>query len=279
MINQFRSLALNTAPAVLVSPSLYTAYNTHIATDYAVLTLPPDLAALYNIFYPTSDFTPKLQLTHAYMALLLGCGLDAAITTLDPRTTYDVSTVKTFVAPRAISVGVPTTAEAQDPTLALRVFNYEFQPVGLDPRVVRTVSIEQQTNTNNILVYEGSTQIGSGALTFTSGFSNLVTVMNPDNTTNKLFDFNIRCPASPGFTATSGKKWLVTFTIPATALISNQMSVCRTNRGSINATLAKYLASPSAKSYDELWASHFNDNYQLAGLFVGMIYRMNALQG
>lgn len=278
MINQFRSLALNTTPSALLSP--YTAYNTHIAPDYASVSLPVDLAELYGVFYPSPNFVSKLQLTHAYMELVHGCGLEDAITALDSRVTYDVRKAKTFIAPRAISVGVPTTAEAQDPAIALRVFNYEYLPAWLDTRLVRTLSIEQQTNTNNIRVYEDAIQVGAqSTLTFSGGFSNAVTVWNPDNSSNRLFDFNIKHPVSPAFTATSGKKWNVTFTIPTLDLISKQMAVCRTKLSSINGVLTRYSASPKAQAYDQLWMTHFNDNFRLAGLFVGMVYRMNALRG
>ena len=277
MINHFRSLALNTSPTALVPP--HTAYNVHISPEYVALSLPTDLKAVYDIFYPTSSFISKVQLTHAYMMLLLGCGLYEAITALDPRTTYDVLRTKSFVGPRAISVGVPTTQEAQNPAIALRVFNYEYRPTWLDDRLVRQVSIEQQTDTNDVLVFENAVQIGSGTLSFTNGLSNVITVLNPDNNRNKLFDFNIKHPVSPSFTTTSEKKWEVTFTVPAVDLISKQLASCRAKLRDINTALANYPANPAAKSYDQLWAFHFNDNYKLAGLFVSLIYRMNALRG
>jgi len=278
MLNQFRSIALNTSPSTLSMP--YTAYNTHIAPEYSPIVLPLDLAEVYGIFYPSSNFVAKLQLTHAYMALIAGCGLEEAITALDPRVTYDLQGSKTFITPRAISVGVPTTTEAQDPAIALRVFNYEYLPAWLDSRIVRSVSIEQQTNTNNIRVYENASQIGSqSTLSFSGGLSNVITVPNPDNAANKLFDFNIKHPTSPAFTATSGKKWTVTFTIPALDLISRQLAVCKSKLGAINSVLSKYSSVPNAQSYDKLWATHFNDNFRLAGLFIGLIYRMNALKG
>lgn len=277
MINQFRSIALNTTPASLVSP--YTAYNAHIAPEYTAISLPTDLLQVYEIFYPTSNFITKLQLTHAYLGLLGGCGLNEAVTLLDSRVTYDSEKVTAFTASRAISVGIPTTTAAQDGQIALRVFNYEYQPAWLDDRLVRQVSIEQQTNTNNVLIFEDASQIGNGTLTFSAGLSNVITVLNPDNNKNKLFDFNIKHPGSPGFTATSGKKWTVTFTIPTLDLIAKQMATCKTKQGIITAALANYAAKPSAISYDQLWSQHFNDNYRLAGLFVGLIYRMNALLG
>ena len=277
MIDHFRSLALNISPSGLTSP--LTAYNVHISPDYAVLPLPLDLTEVYDIFYPSPNLVPKLQLTHAYMALLHGCGLEEAITALDPRVTYDIENPNAYFTQRALSTGAPTTTEAKNPLIALRVFNYEYSPAWLDARITRTVSIEQQTNTNNVNIYEDSTQIGSGTLTFSGGRSNLISVSNPDNPKNKLFDFYIQHPASPAFTSTSGKKWTVTFTIPVLDLISRQMSICRAKLGSINGVLSRYGASPSASSHDQLWTSHFNDNYRLAGLFVGLIYRMNALRG
>jgi hypothetical protein len=33
----------------------------------------------------------------------------------------------------------------------------------------------------------------------------------------------------------------------------------------------------TAQPYDDLWLKHFNEAYRLAGLYISLIYRMNAL--
>jgi len=277
MINHFRSLALNVSSAGLPSP--HTARSIHIDPNYSAVPLTQPLSELYSILYPSTDLDVKLWLAHSHMALMAGCGMTPAVTALDPRLTYDPMSSTAHMLPRAISVGVPLTDEAENPDVALRVFNYEYAPAWLDARMVRKINIEQQTNTNNLVILEDEAQIGVGTLSFSGGLSNVVTVLNPDNNKNRLFQFNIKYPSSPGFTSTSGKKWEVTLTAPPHELVPRLLSACLAKRSVVNRALASSKGHPSAESFDRVWESHFNENYKLAALHVSMVYRINALRG
>jgi hypothetical protein len=151
--------------------------------------LPADLSTLYNAFYPSSNLEAKLELTQSYMSLVDGCGLTDAMLALDPRVTYEVLKAEAPKNLRRISVGLPTTAAAENTAIALRVFNYKYQPAWLRTPLTRTLSIEQQTNTSNIQVLEGVTLLHSATLSFSGGYSQVVTVPDPDNTRNSLARF------------------------------------------------------------------------------------------
>lgn len=274
MINHFRSVALNVSAAGLSLP--YTPYNIHIDPTYAAIVLPTDLAQLYSLFYPTGALEAKLQLTQAYLSLLEGCGLVDAMLVWDNRVTYEIVSPDDPKNLRRISVGVPTTVAAQSPSIALRVFNYKYSPGWLKTPLTRTFSIEQQSNTNTVHVLEDATLILNTTLSFSGGYSNLVSIPDPENVQTKMFDFQIKHPTSPAFTSTSGKKWNVTFSIAYADLIERQVKELTRQGHLINGVISNYKV-PAAQSYDRMGIEHFSSVYQLAGVFVGLIYRMNAL--
>lgn len=274
MINLFRSVALNVSAVGLTSP--YTARNIHIDPGYAPIALPADLALLYNTFYPSSNLESKLQLTQSYLALIEGCGLTNATLAWDPRITYKVVRPDEPENLRRISVGIPTTANAQSPGIFFRVFNYNYQPSWLATPLTRTLSIEQQTNTLNLAIFEGVSLIANKTLVFTGQYSNYLDVQDPANAKGTLFGFQIQHPTSPSFTSTSAKKWAVTFTVGYSELITRQFAEMKRQINLIGGVLSTYRLS-TAKPYDELWSSHFNEAYRLAGLYIGMVYRIYAL--
>ena len=273
MINHFRTVSLNVSAVGLTSP--HTARNIHVDPTYAPVTLTGDLAALYDMFYPSSNLDAKLVLTQAYMSLVEGCGMGEAITKLDPRVTYKILTPDAPDNLSKISVGVPTTSNAQSPSIWLRVYNYDYRPAWLTTPLTRTFSIEQQTNTLNLNVKEDATLIYTTAVSFTGQYSNVVTV--PDPVSGKsMFQFQIKHPTSPAFTSTSGKKWSVTFSVLYPELISQQVKEMNRRQGTISRLLSTQRL-PETTSYDELYQKHFNEVYRLAGLYISLVYRMNAL--
>lgn len=274
MINLFRSVALNVSAAGLTNP--YSAYNIHIAPTFNSIPLPADLALLYNTFYPSVNLESKLQLTQAYLSLIEGCGLTDATLLWDPRITYKVVRPDEPQDLRRISVGIPTTVGAQSPDIFFRVFNYKYQPSWLVTPLTRTLSIEQQTNTLNLAIYEDVSLVANKTLAFTGEYSNYIEVPDPANTNGTLFGFQIKHPTSPAFTATSGKKWEVTFSVGYSELIPRQFAEMKRQGSLISGILSTYRLS-TARPYDEMWLKHFNEAYRLAGLYIGMIYRMYAL--
>ncbi len=268
-------MALNSSAYGLTSP--VTARNIHICPSYTALSLPPDIARVYDLFYPNSNLTPKLALTQAYLSLVHGCGLEEAMTDLDPRVTYAPLSEETYRKPTSISIGIPTTENAQNLAIALRVFNFEYRPSFLPTQLTRTISIEQQSSTTEVRFFEELSQFGSATLTFTDGYSNLVTVNPPENSRAKLFDFYIKHPTSPAFTSTAAKKWEVSFTLPALDLVTQLLPRLLQQRASIDTMLTRYAGIPTTTNYDEMWYKHFNNAYRIAGLFIGLVYRMNVL--
>ncbi|RTL07826.1 hypothetical protein EKK58_01375 [Candidatus Dependentiae bacterium] len=274
MINLFRSVALNVSAAGLTNP--YSARNIHIDPAYSTIPLPADLALLYNTFYPSANLESKLQLTQAYLALIEGCGLTDATLSWDPRITYKIVRPDEPQNLRSISVGIPTTVAAENPDIAFRVFNYNYKPSWLVTPLTRTLSIEQQTNTLVVAVYEGPSLITTKTLVFSGGYSDYHEIPDPANTKGTLFGFQIKHPTSPAFTATSGKKWEVTFSIGYSELIPRQFAEMKRQTNLISGLMSTYRLA-TAKPYDELWLKHFNEAYRLAGLYIGMVYRIYAL--
>lgn len=274
MINLFRSVALNEAAAGL--PGGYTARGIHIDPAFSPISLPPDLAQLYNTFYPSNNLEAKLQLTQAYLAMIEGCGLTDSTLLWDPRITYKIVRPDEVQYLRRISVGIPTTAPAEDPGIFFRVFNYNYQPSWLVTPLTRTISIEQQTNTLNLGIYEDASLIANKTLTFSGQYSNYIEVPDPANAKGTLFGFQIQHPTSPAFTATSAKKWEVTFSIGYSELIPRQFTEMKRQSSLIGNLMSTYRVS-IARPYDEMWLKHFNEAYRLAGLYIGMVYRMYAL--
>lgn len=274
MINHFRSVALNVSAVGLTSP--YTARNIHIDPTFVPVALPADLAALYTTFYPSSNLESKLQLTQAYLALIEGCGLTESTLIWDPRVTYRVIRPDEPDNLRRISSGVPTTASAQSAGIYCRVFNYNYQPSWLATPLTRSISIEQQTNTLNLAIFEGASLLANKTLTFSGKYSNYVEVQDPANVKGTLFGFQIEHPTSPAFTATSAKKWSVTFTVGYSELIPRQFAELSRQTKLIADIMSAYRL-PSATPYDSLWLTHFNNAYRLAGLYIGMVYRIYAV--
>ncbi len=274
MINLFRSVALNEAAAGL--PGGYTARGIHIDPTFSPISLPPDLALLYHTFYPSNNLEAKLQLTQAYLAMIEGCGLTDSTLQWDSRITYKIVRPDEAQYLRRISVGIPTTAPAENPDIFFRVFNYNYQPSWLVTPLTRTISIEQQTNTLNLGIYENAALITNKTLTFSGQYSNYIEVPDPVNAKGTLFGFQIQHPTSPAFTATSAKKWEVTFSIGYSELIPRQFTEMKRQSSLIGSLMSTYRVA-IARPYDELWLKHFNEAYRLAGLYIGMVYRMYAL--
>ena len=274
MIDHFRTLLLNESAATL--PGGYTARGIHIDPYFAKVVLPPDLDAVYKLFYPVTSLVSKLQQTHVYMSLLEACGLEEAMTALDNCMTYTASADSSLFSPRAISNGVPVGFTPISGT-SVRAFNFDYQVEDLADVLTHTLTLAQVSNSTSIRIDEGGTSwLTPTALTFTSGVSQTVAVFNPAKPSNKAFDLVVRYPGT--WTATSGKQWTLTTSVPASVSLQARWKELRSKLGAINTTLSKHTGSPDADSYDQLWAKHFNSHYQMAGLLVALIYRMNKLR-
>lgn len=274
MFNLFRSVALNVSAAGLTNP--YSAHNIHINPAFSAIPLPADLSMLYDSFYPSSNLEAKLQLTQAYLALIEGCGLTDSTLLWDPRITYKVVRPDEPENLRRISTGIPITDDAKNPLIACRVFNYNYTPSQLTTPLSRTIRIEQLTNTLNLAIYEGISLVANRSVTFSGGYSTYVEVPDPANSAGLLFGFQLKHPTSPAFTATSAKKWEVTFTVGYAEIIARQITEMRRQVSLISGIMSANRLS-TARPYDDLYLRHFNDAYRLAGLFISMVYRMHAL--
>ena len=271
MIDHFRTLLLNESAADL--PAGYTARSVHIDPGYGKLTLPDGLAQLYGMLFPSINVEMKLRMAQAYMELINAAGLEAAVTKLDPRTTYSAPDDTSLFQLKTSSNGVPAAVYSG---ASLRVFNLDYR-VDSSSTLVHDLSVVQTGSSANITIFEDSTTwLPSTALVFTNSQSQIVPVYYPAQPKVKAFDLVLKYPGT--FTATSNKSWELTIAAPSTVLLRDRWATIRSNAQVISGWLAKYPSSPDAGSYDKLFAHHFNSNYQLAGLVVALVYKLDNLR-
>lgn len=280
MINHFRTLLINNSAYTGLAP--YTAHGIHVDPTFNKVVLPADLAAVYSLIMPSEAISSKLYLAQIYLTLLNATGLAEAAAALDSRITYDPSKEWLFFPPIS-SVGVPSFGN-EVAGAWLRTFNYDYELGEFDPNVFHLLEVRQLTDTMQITVVDvadGVEQVwlAPTTLNFTGDCSQLISLFDPNNRKGHVLDFMINYPAGYFSSLKPGKKWTIHLQVIYSALLKNRFNALITNRKMVETVLAKYQAAPSAESFDNLWRQHSNQNYQLAGLLVGLVYRINKLQG
>lgn len=273
MIDHFRTLLLNTTPTAL--PVGYTAESVSIDKTYGGVTLPSDLTEVYDFLFPTTlTFKSKLHLAHVYMNLVNATGLAAVFDAYDVRKTYKLKDGNKYFQPGSVSVGVPSVPVVGD---WLRTFNFNYPALDLDATTSVDFTLAQTNSTNYITLTDSegnSWDVGPNQLSFTDGLSQTVSVFN--NRAVCIFQFVIKYAGD--FTATASKTWKILLTAPNEIIIKNRWDAVSNNFNKVAQALDRTKGSPDPSSYDRLFLKHFNINYRLAGLLVGLIYRMNKIR-
>ena len=280
MINHFRTLLLNEA-AASVFLTMLGSFSRLVDPTFGKVSLPPGLQSLYDVLFPSADILCKQGLVHAYLSLIKSVGLEDAILALDPRVTYNISEEDQLFSAGFCSHGIPLLENTLLSGIGARTFNYGFIPAATDFTPNLDLFIWQYASENSVQVINNNEDVimPITGLSFTDNFSQTLSVYNPANLKNKMFDFIIDMRNNTAnFDASDWKLWQVKLNYPAKSLLHGRSVAARAAKGVIDTVLAKYPGPPDSSNFDRLWQQHPNWNYQLAGLVISLVYRMNALR-
>lgn len=264
MLNHFRTLLLNLP---------YAAPEEHIPRAFNGIELPVGAGEIYTTLFPSSTTREfRSFLAHNYIKLIYAAGLEAELKRYDSRISYPVERDDFFKIYRHSN---PVVSNFENQILIYgqysgNIVNNSFHD---------DFRISQVGSTSNILIYStvqsryinGSNRYDTVdpaaqiALTFNAGVSDIVNV----GTTGVSF----KIVSADPFTNTGNKTWQFVIEAPFVFNFNSIFSDLK------SLSLHKFfqLKSDDITKYENLWNDHYNPVYQMAGLLLAYISKLNVI--
>ena len=267
MYNHFRTLLLNLPYAGNAEE--------HIPTTFNGIILPEPLSSIYKLLFPdgTSRYYKRF-LVQNYLQLIESAGISNVLTNIDPRITYDLTTSNYFKFYRNSN---PVVKDIMHPIFISGKYsnnsssdshydNFLISQVGNSTNVtvystVNKVYLTPTGKTNDPIAAELTLTIGDGNTTkcipiggtgvsFSLGGANTFT-----NSSDKTWEFIVESPYIFDFNAT------------LQALLTNPTTK----------ELFEFKPEVDVTKYKNLFDTHFNNVYRLAGYLVAYVIKCNSI--
>jgi len=249
-----------------------------VARNYTFLPLPIELQRVYNILFPVGcSIHYKQFLLYSYLKVVDLTDRADDIKIVDNRISYSLEDLFGYFKFRNISIGSPS-----DSSYPLLVYG-----TGTSNESSRSFTnfytISQQTNTATVLIYsntqgeyyhptKGSAKLSEGMTVLVTPSAKDALISNPITIGNTGLTCVIG--GKNAFTASSNKTWSFAVDSPIDFNILDKLKTLEAF-GSVVDTMFNYRRTSCQQTYQNLWETHYNPVYRLAGLLLAYVERVN----
>jgi len=266
------------------------AYNKQISPlvyrDYARLSLPEELEAVYNILFPaTASKFYKQFLLYSYLRIVGATDRAADIKIYDERITYDLNKLDNYFK-------AARTFEQSSTATDFNLFvTGSLTNTANTLKENATFVIAQISNTRSVLVFDVNSlsyrKTGRAASKSATGMDIELVVPEgsdssaPVNIEGTDLFFSIAGPfqctgTNCGFASTSNRQWVFKAEAPFVFDFIKLTNELELNQEKIT-TMFNWNKDQCNVSYENMWDMHYNAVYRLAGLLLGYVERVNIL--
>jgi hypothetical protein len=255
-------------------------YNNFINNKFIKINLPTELENFHELLFPKTNNAHKNQfLLYTYLSLVNSTDLKKFTTYFDNRITYDLTEWDNYFKFFYV------TYKKDDLNGFNLLFSGKFDAVEFENQGPLVFNISQQNNLNKILVYCPIIKkyLKSGKSSDANYFDMDIDVVFSNNTNSSkaievgntgLFFRFIGQPEA--FTTSSNKLWSFSLESPYIFDFLNFFDNLLKNYNIID-NMLRFKSTECNISYENLWRTHYNSVYKVAGLLLAYVERVNIL--
>lgn len=246
--------------------------------NYSPLVLPAELQRVYNVLFPATITTHYKQfLLYSYLRIVDLTDKADAIKTIDNRISYSLDDLVDYFKFRNISI--TSTSDSNYGILVYGSGRSDENSRGF----TAVYNITQQLQTATVLIYSPTqenyyhpTKVSSKSPT---GMSVSVVPSATDPLISQpitIGDTGLVCliGGKSALTATANKTWQFSVDSPVNFNVLDKIKTLDSYARTVDA-MFEYQQSSCTQTYQNLWNTHYNPVYRLAGLLLAYVERVN----
>jgi hypothetical protein len=253
-------------------------YSPLICRDYHQVKLPQELVGVYNILFPEDASNYYKQfLLYCYLRLVATTDKSEDVKKYDTRISYDLDDFSEYFKSSQTQI---TSANNAFKLLLHGV----LQTTHTIQSNVNNFIVQQAANTRNITIFSktekkyykfGKLPSGNAigmvtSLTSAPGSNITDTVSVGDSG----LAFNLTGPIDSSFTSSANKNWTFSASASLNFDFTSVMVGLTTNYTAVE-NMLNFARTSCNASYENIWHTHYNDVYRLAGLLLAYVERMH----
>jgi hypothetical protein len=253
-------------------------YSPLICRDYHQINLPQELVGVYNVLFPEDASNYYKQfLLYCYLRLVAASDKAEDVKKYDTRVSYDLDDFPEYFK----STQTQITSADNDFKLLL---HGALQATHTIQSNINNFIVQQAANTRNITIFsktEGKYyKLGKSPSGNAVGMVTSLTSSPGSNITDTVgvggtgLSFNLTGPIDSLFTSTANKHWTFSASAPLNFDFTSVISGLATNYTAVE-NMLNFARTSCNVSYENMWHTHYNDVYRLAGLLLAYVERMN----